>query len=61
MEQVEEKRRKKLKKGIQNNYKGIYKIRRVEERSFERKIIECCKNEPKIFDRYIHGKMKSKE
>ena len=38
-----------------NNY---VKIRREEERNFEESIIDKCKEEPKLFYRFINGKLK---
>ena len=37
------------------------KIRREEEMKFEKDIVDKCKEEPKLFYRYINGKIKSKE
>ena len=37
------------------------KIRREEERRFERDIVKRCEEEPKLFYKYINGKMISKE
>ena len=34
------------------------KIRREEERSFEESIIDKCKEEPKLFYRFINGILK---
>ena len=37
------------------------RIRREEERVFEKDVVEKCENEPKLFYRYINGKMTGKE
>ena len=37
------------------------RIQRKEEGNFERKIIEKCKNESKVFYRYINEKIKNRE
>ena len=36
------------------------KIRREEEKNYEKNIIDKCKNEPKLFYRYVNSKMKCK-
>ena len=59
MEQMEEKGGRNLweeYKTTRNEYVRIWR----EESNFERNIIEKCKIEPKLFYRYINGKMKSK-
>lgn len=35
-------------------------VRRQEERNYEKDIVDNCKNEPKMFYRFINGKMKQK-
>ena len=37
------------------------RIRREEQKNFERDIIDRCKDEPKLFYRYVNGKLKHKE
>ena len=37
------------------------RVRREEERNFEKDIVEKCKDEPKLFYRYINGKLKHKD
>ena len=37
------------------------RIRREEEKNFEKDIVNKCKDEPKLFYRYINGKMKHKD
>ena len=37
------------------------RIRREEEIAFEKDVVEKCGNEPKLFYKYINGKMKCKE
>ena len=37
------------------------KIRREKEKKFEKDIVNKCKEEPKLFYRYINGKIKQKE
>ena len=37
------------------------RIRREEEIKFERDIVEKCKEEPKLFYRYVNGKMKNRD
>ena len=37
------------------------RIRREEEKKFEKDIVNKCKEEPKLFNRYINGKIKQKE
>ena len=44
-----------------NERNEYVRIRREEERSFERDIVQKCEKEPKLFYRYINGKMKSRE
>ena len=37
------------------------KIRREEARKYEKNIVEKCKNEPKLFYRFVNGKLKNKK
>ncbi len=60
---------KKLRRHRNDNNREQYKearneyvrIRREEERRYERDIVEKCKDEPKLFYKHIKGKMVSKE
>lgn len=52
-----EKNRKEYKMA-RNNY---VQVRRQEERSYEKNIVDKCKDEPKLFYRFINGKMKQRE
>ena len=37
------------------------KIRRGEQKNYEKNIVDKCKEEPKLFYRYINGKLKNKD
>ena len=37
------------------------RILREEERNYEKEVVHKCQNEPKLFYRYLNGKMKNKQ
>ena len=43
-----------------NKRNEYVKIRREEQRNYEKNIVNKCKDHPKLFYRYINGKMKNK-
>ena len=45
-------------KSARNEY---VRVLREEERDYEKGVVDKCKNEPKLFYRYVNGKMKNKQ
>ena len=44
-----------------NKWNEYVKIRREEQKNYEKDIVNKCKNHPKLFYRYVNGKLKDKK